>query len=98
VVKLKKLGELRWYLEKHATGKVTVKWIANHLNLDITGFPNMTFVSRLWSEMWFGIATKHLDGKIMNNICGCGGGGKLLKVFQKGLHTRFQISSREPLT
>jgi hypothetical protein len=32
----------------------------------------------------------------LKNAIECG--NKLLRVFQKGLHTRFQISSREPLT
>jgi transposase InsO family protein len=33
MVKVKKSGELKWCLEKHATGKVTVKWAANHLKI-----------------------------------------------------------------
>jgi len=33
MVKVKKKGELKWCLEKHAAGKVTVKWAANHLKI-----------------------------------------------------------------
>jgi hypothetical protein len=33
MVKVKNNGKLRWCLEKHAAGKVTVKWAANHLKI-----------------------------------------------------------------
>jgi len=33
MVKVKNKGKLKWCLEKHAAGKVTVKWAANHLKI-----------------------------------------------------------------
>jgi len=33
MVKVKKKGELKWCLEKHADEKVTTKWAANHLKI-----------------------------------------------------------------
>jgi transposase InsO family protein len=33
MVKIKKKGALKWCLEKHAAGKVTVKWAANNLKI-----------------------------------------------------------------
>jgi transposase InsO family protein len=41
MVKIKKRGELKWCLEKHAVSKVTVKWAANHLKISPRRFKQL---------------------------------------------------------
>jgi len=41
MVKVKKRGELRWCLEKHAVGEVTVKWAAGYLKISPRRFKQL---------------------------------------------------------